>query len=207
MPTARCLPAVVTLQMALVVAGGLTKGEKELDAVEIFNFGLSQWYRTNPLPRPCSELSLVATSDACYALGGYQYPFRLNQALYATVDDLLRNAVPAHHRTTHTDKNDTLSSAWKILPDTPTYRPAAGILAGSLLAIGGGEASISEADRRGVYMFSPSKNSWIYVGDLPAPRSRTTVAMLSSTEILVIGGIEYGERVSSVYKGTLQIDN
>ena len=207
MPTARCLSAVVTLKTALVVAGGLIGGqlgkERESDAVEVFNFGLSHWYKTNPLPRPCSEVSLVATDDSCFALGGYQYPFRLNQAVCASVHDILRNCVPSHHSAIGSRDNPSM---WKSLVNTPTYRPSAAILAGSLLAIGGGEASISEADVKGIYMFSPSINSWIYIGDLPAPRSRTIAAMLSSTEILVIGGIEYGERVSTVYKGTLQIN-
>ena len=206
MPTARCLPAVVSLQAVMIVAGGLTGGElgkeREMNAVEIFNSSLSQWYRTNPLPRPCSEVSLVDVNNTCYALGGYQYPFRLNQALYASVDDLLRNAVPANQTT-----QSNAPSLWKSLPNTPTYRPAAAVLAGSLLAIGGGEASISEADKKEVYMYSPSTNSWTYFSDLPAPRSRTIVAMLSSTEILVIGGMEYGERVCTVYKGTLGVNN
>ena len=58
-------------------------------------------------------------------------------------------------------------------------------------------------------MFAESANSWTYIGDLPAPRFDSAVAMVSSTEILVIGG--WGgdaaqERVSTVYKGTLNLD-
>ena len=210
MSTARCLSAVVSLQAIMIVVGGLTRGElgkeKELNAVEIFNSSLSQWYRTNPLPRPCSEVSLVAINDTCYVLGGYHYPHRLNQAHYISVDTLLRNAVPANQTTSHSGNSDT-PSLWKLLPSTPTYRPAAAVLAGSLLAIGGGEASISEADKKEVYMYSPSTNSWIYICDLPVPRSRTIIAMLSSTDILVIGGMEYGERVCTVYKGTLRLNS
>ena len=79
------------------------------------------------------------------------------------------------------------------------------MIAGSLFAIGGGEASIGEADKSTGCMYSSSTQSWIYVSDLPAPRSRTITANLSSTDVLVIGGMEYGERVSTVYKGTLKI--
>ena len=53
-------------------------------------------------------------------------------------------------------------------------------------------------------MYSPSTNSWIYISDLPAPRSYTAVAVLSSTEVLVIGGWDDG-RVNTVYKGTLTL--
>ena len=81
------------------------------------------------------------------------------------------------------------------------------MLMGSLLIAGGGDSSIGEADRKEVYIYSPSTNSWIYISDLPAALSRTTLVELSSTEVLVIGGVTNGERVSTVYKGTLQIYN
>jgi hypothetical protein len=200
MPTARYFPGVLSLQSALVVAGGDTSTYS--DIVEIFKPDTSQWYRTDPLPTACSNISLVAIGNTCYALGGYNDSC-LNQALYASVDDLLGNAVPAN-QTTHSGSSDT-QSAWKTLPNTPTYRPAAAVLAGNLLAIGGEETSEEEtADMKEVYMYSPSSDSWIYISDLPAPRYGPAVAVLSSTEVLVIGGWD-GGRVNTVYKGTLTL--
>ena len=199
MPTARWVLSVLSLQSALVVAGGRTLLGLT-DAVEIFKPDTSQWYRADPLPRACRDISLVAIGSTCYALGGYSGS-HLNQALYASVDDLLGNAVPAN-QTTHSGSSDT-QSAWKTLPNTPTYRPAAAVLAGNLLAVGGSETfAIGGADMKEVYMYSPSTNSWIYISDLPAPRSGTAAAVLSSTEVLVIGG-RVGGRVNTVYKGTL----
>ena len=52
-------------------------------------------------------------------------------------------------------------------------------------------------------MYSPSTNSWIYISDLPAPRSGTAVAVLSSTRVLVIGGLNERGVVNTVYQGTL----
>jgi N-acetylneuraminic acid mutarotase len=198
MPTARYSPGVLSLQSALVVAGGNIPSYS--DAVDIFKADTSRWYRTDPLPTACQDISLVG--DTCYALGGYNGS-RLNQALYATIDDLFRNAVPIK-QTTHSGSSDT-QSAWKTLPNTPIYRPAAAMLAGSLLAIGGREKSTAGAAMKEVYMYSPSTNSWNYISDLPAPRSSTAGAVLSSTEILVIGGYDDVGRVNTVYKGTLTI--
>ena len=79
------------------------------------------------------------------------------------------------------------------------------MLAGRLLAVGGGNQPRGGADVKEVYMYSPSTNSWIYIGDLPAPRANTAVVALSATEILVIGGYNE-EAVNTVYKGTLQIE-
>ena len=205
MLTARWSPGVLSLQSALVVAGGVTSSPYTA-AVEIFKRDTSQWHRADPLPTACCNISPVAIGNTCYALGGFNRA-QLNQALYVSVDDLLGNAVPAN-QTTHSGSSDT-QSAWKTLPNTPTSEPAAAVLAGNLLAIGGEE--ISSASRLGgaymkeVYMYSPSTNSWIYISDLPAPRSHTAVAALSSTEVLVIGGWDGGGRVNTVYKGTLTL--
>ena len=198
MPTARYTLGVMSLQSALVVAGGATSTFS--DAVEIFKPDTSQWYRTDPLPTACNHIPLVAIGNTCYALGGWNGS-HLNQALYASVDDLLGNAVPAN-QTTHSGSSDT-QSAWKTLPNTPIYGPAAAVLAGNLLAIGGYETSeLGGAAMKEVYMYSPSTNSWIYISDLPAPLSSTAAAVLSSTEVLVIGGWD-GHEVNTVYKGTL----
>ena len=157
MPTVRHSPGVLSLQSALVVAGGY-KGflKYNISAVEIFKPDTSQWYRTDYIPIACQNMSLVAIGNTCYALGGYNGSY-LNQALYASVDDLLRNAVPAN-QTTHSGSSDT-QSAWKTLLNTPTYKPAAAVLAGNLLAVGGYETSGGGADKKEVYMYSPSTNS------------------------------------------------
>ena len=197
MPTARQFSGVLSHQSALVVAGGLSN-----NVVEIFKADTSQWYTTDPLPTACCDISLVAIGNTCYALGGYKFPSHLNQALYASVSDLLHNAVPAN-QTTHSGSSDT-QSAWKTLPDTPTYGPAAAVLAGHLLAVGGKETSKGGAAMKEVYTYSPSTNSWIYISDLPAPQYRTAVAVLSQLEILVIGGWCDG-RINTVYKGTLHL--
>ena len=204
MPTARDSSCVLSVQSTLVVAGGVTPSIDYTDTVEIFKPDTSQWYKTDPLPKCCCDVSLVTVGNICYEIGGCRDLSHLNQAFYASVDDLLCNDVPANE-TIHCGHGDT-QSAWKTLPNTPTYGPAAAVLAGNLLAIGGtGTSSYREADKKEVYMYSPSTNSWVYISDLPAPRSNTATAVLSSTEILVIGGQEDGDYVNTVYKGTLHL--
>ena len=204
MPMAKHSPGVLSLQSALVVAGGSVDEEQCTDAVEIFKPDTSQWYSTDPLPTACRDISLTCIGNACYTIGGYSHPSILNQALYASVDDLLHNAVPAN-QTTHSGSSDT-QSAWKTLLNTPTYRPIAAVLAGNLLAIGGTSISdVRSPAKKEVYIYSPSTNSWIYFTDLPAPRSHTAVAVLSSAEILVIGG-RCQSRVNTVYRGTLNFN-
>ena len=204
MPTARNSPGVCCLQSALVVAGGVTGPHTYTDTVEVFKLDTLQWYRTDPLPTAGCNMSLVAVGNTCYAVGGYKHPSHLNRALYASVDDLLHNAVPANH--TNCGDGSPIQSAWKALPDTPTYQPAAALLVNKLLAVGGKETSkLGTADMKEVYMYSRPTNSWIYISDLPTPHSNTTVAVLSSTEILVIGGGCDGGQINTVYKGSLRL--
>ena len=200
MPTAKWSLSILSLQSALVVAGGITQSLYTA-AVEIFKPDTSQWYRTDPLPTTCCNISLSVTNNTCYAIGGYHGSL-LNQALHASVDDLLGNAIPAN-QTTSSGGSDT-QSAWKTLPNTPTRFPVAVVLAaGSLFALGGRKTPEKRADKKEIYVYSPSADLWIHFSDLPALRATIALATLSPTEILVIGGWNSsGIRVNTVYKGT-----
>ena len=202
MPTARWSPGVLSLQSAtLVVAGGRCTQSSYTDAMEVFSTETSQWYRTDPLPTPCSSVSIIDIGSTCYILGGYKYLSRLNQALYAYIGDLFQNAVPANRQTTHSGRSGT-QSAWKMLPKVPSNQPTSAALAGNILALGG-KGTSSGGNKKEMYMYLPSNNSWIYFNDLPTPLFGTAVAILSSTEILVIGGESNEDRMNTVYKGIL----
>ena len=213
MPSARAFPSVMSVQLGLIVAGGLVElyDDEYTDVVEIFQVDTSQWYKTDPLSGVYSYLSTVAIDNMCYvlgesgggklsALGDTTYP----RALYASVNDLISNAVLAN-QTLHRDAVDT-RSAWKVLPYMPSYQPTAAMLDGYLLAIGGWQLSKEGARKKEVYAFSPSMNSWVYISGLPAPRTSIAVAVLTRMEVMVIGG-QGGDdnRVSTVYKGTLKL--
>ena len=203
MPTARLHPSVLSFQSALLVIGG-TLNIRHSNVVEIFKLDTLQWYLTGRLPVGGCLISIVAIGNTCYALGGYNGS-SLNQALYASIDDLLDTALPANQTTSCRAGSIGIQSAWKTLPNTRTYGPTAVVLAGSLLAIGGKETSGGGASKKEVYMYSPSTNSWVYINDLPAPLSDSAATALSSTEILVIGGYHSFHFMNTVYKGTLQL--
>ena len=203
MPTARSSPGVLSSQSALIVAGGRLQFNKYTEIIEIFKPDISQWYRTCVLPTDNSAetLQLVAIGDKIYTLGGSE----LNKMFVASVDDLLRYAVRATaNQITHIASRDpSLKSAWKELCEIETYAPAVSVLAGNLLTLGGGMRYMC----RIVYAYSSSTNSWVHICDTPFRQAGAAVAVLSSTEILVIGGWldddKILERLNSVYRGTL----
>ena len=198
MCTARDGCGVLSLQSALVVAGGETPLGTYTNTVEIFKVNTSQWCKTSPTPRACRDMALVNLGNTCFALGGYERA-HLNFVFSASIHDILHGAVP-------TDETPS-SDAWETLEPTPRYRPAGAVLAGRLVALGGMERMESPGGsaEKEIYMYSHSSDSWIYIGDLPAPRAVVTAVVLSTTEILVMGGF-CGHIVNTVYKGTIQLE-
>jgi hypothetical protein len=204
MPTSRVYPSVLSLKSHIFVIGGYSPSYTA--AVEIFKSDVSQWFTADPLPKACCDMSSVAIDDVIYSLGGYKHPWHLSQAVCAPISDLLHTAVSAGD-SVQSDISFT-KSVWKKLPDTPTYEPAAAVLGGKLLAVGGTDKAKKGENRKEIYTFAEAAESWTYIGDLPAPRFDAAVAVVSSTEILVIGG--WGgdtgqERVNTVYKGMLKL--
>lgn len=199
----RASSTVVGLKSALVVVGG--HSNEYVDIVEILNPHTLKKQKSEPLPTAASNMSVFPINEnECYILGGYR-PSSIscpceNKVFHAKLDNLLRKVIPTEH-TTPVD----IQPAWKQLPDTPTYQPAAAMLVGSLLAIGGWETSEGKIASTKVHAYSPSTNSWVHINDLPAPRAVTTAAVLSPTELLVIGGYDNIKRVNVMYKGTLTI--
>ena len=188
------------------MVGGRNTSSQFTDVVEAFHHGTFQWYKTDPLPVACSSVSLVATHGTCYALGGYKYLSRLNQTLYASIDALLQHGVATNQtpRPHSRSRNNHTISAWKEHPKIPSNQPAAAVVGGSIVAVGGKKVP-SGANAKEAYMYLPANNSWIYFSDLPAPAPLfgTAVAALSSTEMLLIGGYSDDNRLSNVFKGTL----
>ena len=141
------------------------------------------------LPKACWNPSLEI--HYIYALGGHDQPSLLNQALYASKDDLLH-------------PKDPTKPTWRTLQSSPSYQPPAAMLFGNLLAVGGWTASGGKVAQKSIHMYSTTTDSWVYFSDLPEPCAWTTCAVLSATEILVIGG-RNEENVRTVYKGTLRM--
>ncbi len=89
-------------------------------------------------------------------------------------------------------------SVWNTISNTPSYRPSPVTISGTLFVVGGVDSD--EATQR-IYAYSPSMDSWLYVGNLPSPVARAATVSLSPTECLLIGGLNNEcERRSTVYK-------
>ena len=204
MPTARYLPAVVSHHSALVVAGGNNGNirNSRTTAVEVFREETSQWHTTEPLPFRWYDASSLLINNRWYLLGGgAEGETCSNRALSANVDLVLQRTLDGNRAST--DSNGTV---WEVLPNTPLYAPAAATFGTSLLAVGGTTTSEYPPNPQvTVDVYFPCTNTWIHISDLPAPLVCAATAMLSPTELLIIGGFNKG-RLNKVYKGLLQTE-
>ncbi len=154
---------------------------------------------TEPLPFRWRDPSSLLINNRWYLLGGAaEGEVYSNRAVCAHVDILLQKALPRDQAST--DSDSTNNSAWEVLPNTPHYAPAAATFGSSLLAVGGPTTDHSLNPQSAVHVYSPCTNAWIHISDLPAPRLWTATAILSPTELLVIGGWNNSHQ-ESVYKG------
>ena len=229
MVEARVYPTVISYCSMLLIAGG-EYYDRITKVVEIFEMKEKQWIKAglNYLPAPCCGLSVVFadTERKHYVLGGWNDDGNLNHVMYISDDDLsfdhddvvpVLEKVPAAadkvdlelslRSPTHLKEQQRIHTPWKQLLHTTTCAPAAASLAGSLIALGGSETPERRSNPQSkILKYSSKLNSWIYIGDLPSPLAETTAVILSSTEVLVIGGWD-GQRISNtVYRLTLKLE-
>ena len=184
MRRARCLHSTVSLQSALVVAGGEVISGGYTNTVEIFKVDEREWCEARPLPVGLFNFSMALLDDTCYVVGGFNGQ-ALQRVYHANIEDLLGSASPQGHH--------TINAVWKTLPtNTPNSQSASVSIAGNLLAIAGRGEVKPETETKephsGVYVYSSSSKIWNHIGDLPTPLALCTAIKISALEILVIGG-------------------
>ena len=193
MELARTFPAVANHGQELIVAGGNTDREESTNVVEIYSHVTSQWQKVAPLPSPCCNTSLIVSTDGntLYAVGGYNQPLKSNQLLETSLSNLL-------------SQRDPKKLIWTTLQPSPNYQPTTAVLYGNLLSVGGWAAQEGGVVLSSIHMYSPTAELWTYFSDLPEPCAWSACAVLSLTEILVIGG-KNEAKVGTVWRGTLKV--
>ena len=168
----------------LIVAGGGGDVPDLLSVVETYHGKSRQWFSIEPLPTPCSSMKSTVYNKHWYLIGGCG---QKQEVYYASLDSL-----------TASYDNLLLDGAWKRLPDVPLECTSVGVFGNQLITVGGELEFPSSA----VNAYSPSSQSWIHVGDTPAPLSDTCTVVVPSGELMVIGGLP--QSVSNVLRLTVK---
>ena len=205
MPTARYQLTVVSAQSALIACGGANDfNGVPCTTVDVYTTETSQWHTTDPLPVPCWMMSSSIINNTAYLLGGGTTDNKAKKTVqYAPVASLIQRATSRPQQSAGAARQDSTSSAWKTLRDTPLVLSAAASLGGMLLAVGGVDDTSTLSS---VHVYSPATSTWIRVpsGDLPEPRCFCNAVELAGNRLLVVGGIDQDEkRTNTVFLGSL----
>lgn len=197
---ARHSPSCVSVQSAIIVCGGVSPDGEQLSCVEVMRSDNFQWYTAGYLSRSASlsHTSAIVMCDTLYLLGGYKSSTANSSSnmVHSSPIDLLLSY------------SGMIPYSWSSLPATPHYQTTAAHIGSCLISIGGTTHPYSHPVHRTINAFSPSSNSWVYVGDLPYEFCHGTAVSLPNNEFYVMGGwIQPGKfkRSCTVYKGSVSV--
>ena len=188
MPTKRWSTAAVCSVKSLIVAGGTTGTGRYTDnlaTVEVMDTETCQWLTASSLPHPFNAASATICGDRLYLLGGYDSKDWTKSLLTCSVPDLL--SVPPLEEQLKRDLSLTdQHQVWQVVADVPVYRSTCTTINGQLLAVGGCNSSSDATDA--VHRYNPTSNSWEVISHMPTARCWCLVAVLPSSELMVVGG-------------------
>ena len=173
MEAARYLCSVVVFDEWLVVAGGKTVGGHILSSVEILHINSKQWYAGPPAPTPWYSMKTALVGDTCYFIGGNMNRTATNKVYSLSLASLVTRPK---------------SDIWmEVQTELQTARSTPLSISGSLLVVGGWVRNKATAE---ILLYQPDTRNWINIGELPAPRSNCTCALMAEKTILVAGGFD-----------------
>ncbi len=176
MPNGRTKPATVTTDSHLVVAGGIAFPSRT-HIVEVLDTNTLQWSTASDIPLS----SYIPWMTLCG--GGNIYLRQGNTVHSCSVDVLLKSCKPI---ATLACSNDSVS-VWSRLADTPVeFDTSLVTVREHILAIGGCDGC--QHPTADIYCYDVATDSWSVIGQLPTPRFRVLTAVLSSNEVIVLGG-------------------
>ena len=175
MPTKRRDATAVATEDHLIVAGGSTGllCDTNITTVEVMDTRALAWSTVASLPHPYNWASSVICGDRLYMLGGVDDKGATKSVLTCSLTELLQSS-------------SSSSPVWHRVADSPAYCSTCAAVNGELLAVGGRD----EKDKAttAVHMYTPTTNSWRLISDMATARWRCLVAVLPTSELMVVGG-------------------
>ena len=208
MPTKRYAVSALCTGIALIVAGGFGRGDKDqnLKTVEVLNTEIQQWHTAPDLPQPLAQSSLILCGDLVYLLGGVNKDDAATNSVYScSLSSLLLStgSKSLGGRLVSTLTRSSKGSTWNRVADLPVTFSTAVTLHGRLLAIGGWD-STEDKPSTAVHMYQPTTNSWELISHMTTPRVACLAAVLPDNQLMVVGGwTTGGKKCNSVEFGTV----
>lgn len=180
MPTRRRDMIVMATREHLIVAGGMCGPfiNSCLDNVEVMDTKSLIWSRVATLPHPLTGASATVLKDHLFMVGGFTEGGETKSVLTCSLTELLQSQA-----------STSSLSVWRRVADTPAYLSTCAAVSGELLAVGGcnkeGKATTA------IHRYNPLTNSWAFVSTMATARYNSAVGVLSTNEMIVVGGDTY----------------
>ena len=178
----RLWPAVLCAGSNLVVAGGKTNSDEELNSVEILNTKVFHWCLVSSLPKPLCRMTLSLVEDNLYVAGGSNASSSSATVFVCSFAALIQSS-----------KQQSVASLgspsiWKAVANVPCVGSAFVVFANCLLSVGGEEQSSAGANSS-IHAYNHAMNHWDLVHGLKLPNARSNpIAGVIGNHFVVVGG-------------------
>jgi len=167
----------------VLAAGGRDDGNRELTTVEVFDVrDEDQWLSVTQLPVSCGLTTSAILHNNWYVITDSK------QAMFAFLPELCTQTVSVSAAT-------KTPARWQRLPDTPLGATTAIALRGWLLTVGGRHDNTAST---AIHLYHPETNTWTEVGNLPTPRYYCSATVLASGELLLSGGQDQQDKLTTL---------
>ena len=178
MPTKRCASSATSSESYLIVVGGIAENDRQyLNVVEVLDLSTMTWMKADPVPKPVTFMSITACSvtNRIYLLGGLTQRGAIKSVFSCYIPDLITSC-----------QGKTETSAWEVITDAPFVRSGGAAINGKLVTASGLDST--DMTTSTMHAFDPNTKKWKALGEMAAARSSCSLAVLSETRVLVIGG-------------------
>ena len=188
MPTKRRSTTSLCTGTALIVAGGMGVGGRDLSTVEMMDTETHQWSTAADLPHPMYHASATVCGDQLYMVGGVEGGYFVKSAYTCSVSALLQSRVPSslEAKLQRTHLEDKVGGVWRQVAELPVTQSTCESFHGRLLAIGGNESTKAIT---AVYMYNSTTNSWEIISHMTTGRLLCFTPVLPDNRLMVVGGI------------------
>ena len=187
-------PGVVTSHDYVIVMGGKSRPDTNLDNMEVMNYHHLQWREVSvDLPGPMWAIRPTISGDHITIVGYETATSRYNGCYHIPTEELILSfdqslspgAVPVQ---------------WKELSAVTHWNTTTIPYSNPLILIGGNRGVVPTSD---VSLYDTHKNSWRKVDSLTSARDSVGVALVNSHTIIVIGGASGGVGVEGAIANSL----
>ena len=190
MPTKRNEVTAVVAEERLIVAGGETDlALHNITTVEVMDTRARVWSTVASLPHPFAGTSSVICGDHLYLLGGWHDKDTTKSVLTCSLTELLQSS--------------SSSPVWHRVADSPACYSTCAAVSGELLAVGGYDENGQVTTA--VHKYTPTTNSWRLISNMATARWLCLVAVLPSSELMVVGRRKDGNDVDNIEIATFEL--